>query len=79
MVLECNMCRVGRSTKRHIFSPTFITEVRAGITLRNVAHQTDYGTNAAARWASKVPPGYAFTSAWSPLTCREASEPTAPA
>jgi hypothetical protein len=40
----------GAINETHIFSPTFITEVRAGIShYRNVAHQTDYGTNAAAQ------------------------------
>src|SRR6266436_4410036 len=40
----------GAINETHIFSPTFITEVRAGIGhYRNVAHQTDYGTNAAAQ------------------------------
>jgi hypothetical protein len=40
----------GAINETHIFSPAFITEVRAGIShYRNVAHQTDYGTNAAAQ------------------------------
>jgi len=40
----------GAISETHIFSPTFITEVRAGIShYRNVAHQTDYGTDAASQ------------------------------
>src|SRR6266704_2147155 len=40
----------GAINETHIFSPTFITETRAGIShYRNVVHQTDYGTNAAAQ------------------------------
>jgi len=40
----------GAINETHIFSPTFITEVRAGIShYRNVAHQTDYGTDAASQ------------------------------
>jgi len=40
----------GAINETHIFSPTFITEVRGGIShYRNTTHQTDYGTNAAAQ------------------------------
>ncbi len=40
----------GAINETHTFSRTFITEVRGGIShYRNVAHQTDYGTNAAAQ------------------------------
>jgi hypothetical protein len=40
----------GAINETHIFSPTLVMEVRAGIShYRNVAHQTDYGTDAAAK------------------------------
>jgi Carboxypeptidase regulatory-like domain/TonB dependent receptor len=40
----------GAINETHTFSPAFITELRAGIShYRNIAHQTDYGTNAAAQ------------------------------
>jgi hypothetical protein len=40
----------GAINETHIFSPTLVTEVRGGIShYRNVVHQTDYGTNAAAQ------------------------------
>ncbi len=38
----------GAINETHIFSPTLVAELRAGIShYRNVAHQTDYGTDAA--------------------------------
>ena len=40
----------GAINETHVFSPTLVTEVRAGLShYRNVARQTDYGTNAAAQ------------------------------
>jgi len=40
----------GAINETHIFSPTLVTEVRGGIShYRNVARQTDYGSNAAAQ------------------------------
>ena len=40
----------GAINETHTFSPTFLTEVRAGLShYRNVVQQTDYGTDAAAQ------------------------------
>jgi Carboxypeptidase regulatory-like domain/TonB dependent receptor len=40
----------GAINETHIFSPTLVTEVRGGLShYRNVVHQTDYGTDAAAK------------------------------
>ena len=44
----------GAINETHFFSPTLVTEVRAGIShYRNVAHQTDYGTDAATQLGIK--------------------------
>lgn len=44
----------GAINETHFFSPTLVTEVRAGIShYRNVTHQTDYGTDAATQLGIK--------------------------
>ncbi len=62
----------GAINETHIFSPTLIMEVRAGIShYRNIAHSTDFGTNAADALGIKGANLDSFTSGMSTINVQQ--------